>query len=90
MVPATPHLPTVITMFTVHRKPVQVYAMNAALISCMPGWLLRVWIPDDWRVPAGLMKYNFVRVVQQCAKEPSVDLQAEGGLFQSGTPVNGQ
>ena len=36
------------------------------------------------------MKQTLVRAVQQCAREPAADLQAEGEPWQSGTPVNAQ
>jgi hypothetical protein len=90
VVPSAPELPAIVVMFSALRKPTQVYGMTAALIACLPGWLLRLWVPDAWGVGTDSVKQNLVRAVQQCAREPAADLQAEGELWQSGTPVNAQ
>ena len=90
MVPSAPELPAIVVMFSALRKPTQVYGMTAALIACLPGWLLRLWVTDAWGVGTDSVKQNLVRAVQQCAREPAADLQAEGELWQSGTPVNAQ
>ena len=90
VVPSAPELPAIVVMFSALRKPTQVYGMTAALIACLPGWLLRLWVPDAWGVGTDSVKQNLVRAVQQCAREPSADPQAEGELWQSGTPLTAQ
>ena len=50
MVPSTPELPAIVVMFNALRKPTQVYGITAAPIACLPGWLLRLWVPDAWGV----------------------------------------
>ena len=90
MVPSAPELPAIVVMFSALRKLTQVYGMTAALIACMPGWLLRLWVTDAWKVGTDSVKQNLVRAVQQCAREPAADLQAEGELWQAGTPINAQ
>ena len=90
VVPSAPQLPAMVVMFRALRNPTQVYGMTAALITCLPGWLLRLWVPDVWGVGIDSVKQNLVRAVQQCAREPATDLQAKGELWQAGTPVNAQ
>ena len=50
VVPSAPQLPANVVMSSALRKPTQVYGMTPALIACMPGWLLRLWVPDAWKV----------------------------------------
>ena len=90
VVPSVPELPAIVVMFSALRKPTQVYGMTAALIACLPGWLLRLWVLDARGVGTDLVKQNLVQAVQQCAREPAADLQTEGELWQAGTPVNAQ
>ena len=90
MVPSAPEPPAIVVMFSALRKLTQVYGMLAAPIACLPRWLLRLWVPDAWGVGTDSVKQNLVRAVQQCAREPAADLQAEGELWQAGTPVNAQ
>ena len=62
--------------------------------DCLLAWLvvaaLGTWVPDAWGVGTDSVKQNLVRAVQQCAREPAADLQAEGELWQALTPVNAQ
>ena len=83
MVPSAPQLPAIVGMFSAPRKLLQLYGMTTALIACLPGWLLRPWVPYACGVGTDSVKQNLVRAVQQCAREPSADLQAEGELWQS-------
>ena len=50
MVPSAPELPAIVVMFIALFKPTQVYGMIAALIACLPSWLLRLWVPHAWGV----------------------------------------
>ena len=88
VVPTAPELPAIGVMSSALRKSTQVYRMTSALIACLPGWLLRLWIPDAWGVGTNSVKQNLVWAVQQCAREPAADLQGEGELWQPGKPVN--
>ena len=94
MVPSAPELSAIVVMFSALRKPTHVWddgstdGMTAALIACLPGWLLRLWVLDAWKVGTDSVKQNLWRAVQQCALERAADLQAEGELWQAGTPVN--
>ena len=74
MVPSAPELPAIVVMFSALRKPTQVYGMTAALNACLPGWLLRLWVPDAWGVGTDSAKQDLVRAVQQCARERSSKL----------------
>ena len=90
VVPSAPELPEIVVMFHALRKPTQVYGMTTTPIACLPGWLLSLWVPDAWRMGTNSVKQNLVRAVQQCAREPTANLQAEGELWQAGTLVNAQ
>ena len=90
VVPSAPELPAIVVMFSALRKLTQVYGMAAALMACLRGWLLRLWVPDAWGVGTDSVKQNLVPAVQQYAREPAADLQADGELWQAGTQVNAQ
>ena len=90
VVRSAPDLPAIVVMFSALRKPIEVHGMTASLLACLPGWLLRLRVPGAWGVGTDSVKQNLVRAVQQCAREPAADLQAEGELWQAGTPVNAQ
>ena len=86
VVPSAPELPAIVVMFSALRKPTQVYGMTAALMACLPGWLLRLWVADAWGVGTDPLKQNLVRAVQQCAREPAADLQARRKEEACGSP----
>ena len=88
MVPSAPKLPAIVVMFSALCEPTQVYGMTTALIACFLGWLLRLRVRDAWNVGADSVKQNPVRALQQCAREPTADLQAEGELWRAGTLMN--
>ena len=90
MVPSALELPAIVVLFNAPRKLTQVYGMTTALIACMPSWLLRLWVPDAWKVGTNSVRQNLERAVQQCAREPTAHLQTKGELWQAGTPVNAQ
>ena len=46
MVPSAPELPAIVVMFSAFCKPTQVYAMTTTTIACLPGWLLKLCVPD--------------------------------------------
>ena len=88
VVPSAPELPAIVVIFSGLRKPTQVYGMTAALFASLPGWLLRLYVPDAWVLGTDSVKQNLVRAVPQCARDSATDLQAEGELWQAVTPVN--
>ena len=75
-------------IFSALCQPTQVYGMTTTLIACLPGWLLRLRVPDAWKVGTDSVKHNLVRAVQQGAHELAADLQAEEDLWQAGALVN--
>ena len=46
MVPRAQELPPIVVMFNALCRLTQVYGMTTALIACLLGWLLRLWVPD--------------------------------------------
>ena len=58
-VPSAPELPAIVVMFSALRKPTQVHGMTAPLIACLPGWLLRLRVPDAWGLGTDSVKQTW-------------------------------